>query len=99
MPAGSGRTRAISARSLQRNLRLADHLAPARRFLDHARLELRGRDRRRLAAELDDAGLDLRVGESGVDLLVEGGDDLGRRGLRRADALPSADLEARHGFA
>jgi hypothetical protein len=38
------------------------------------------------------------IGESGVHFVVELLDDLGRRGLRRADAGPGACLVARHKF-
>ena len=40
--------------------------------------------------------LHLGVGEAGVDLLVELVDDLGRRVLGRANAVPGARLVARH---
>ena len=54
MPGGCGRTKAMQT-SLQRYLGVADDLGPSRGLVDHALLEIGGRDRRRLAAELDDA--------------------------------------------
>ncbi len=73
-----------------------DHLAPFLGFVGDQFAELGGRHRHRDAAEIGDAFLDLGVGEAGGDLAVELGDDIGRRVLRRADALPGEGLIAGH---
>ena len=53
----------------------------------------------RRAAHVGQPRLDLRIGEAGIDLLVEPIDDLGRRVLGRANAVPRARLVARHELA
>src|SRR5215472_11389861 len=65
-----------------------DHLAPFHGFRGDQLAELSRRSRQRRAAEVSETGLHLRVVESRVDLLVELVDDLGRRGLRYAGAVP-----------
>src|SRR5215831_18808524 len=72
-----------------------DHLAPFLGFLGDQLSELSRRSRQRRAAEVSETGLHLRVVESRVDLLVELVDDLGRRGLRCAEAVPNTPLVAR----
>src|SRR5215471_16102750 len=75
-----------------------DHLAPLLGFVCDHLGELSRRSRQRHAAEVSETDLHLAVVESRVDLLVELVDDLGRRGLRCADAEPTARLVARHKF-
>src|SRR5262245_32431083 len=72
-----------------------DHLAPFLGFVGDQLAELGRRPRQRRAAEVSETGLHLRVVESRVDLLVELVDDLGRRGLRYAEAVPIIPLVAR----
>src|SRR5215831_3021354 len=57
-----------------------------------------GRQRECVAAQVGKPRLELGIGKASVDLLVELLDDLGRRGLRCADAGPGARLVARHKF-
>src|SRR5215510_7202640 len=72
-----------------------DHLAPFLGFVGDQLAELSRRPRQRRAAEVSETGLHLRVVENRVDLLVELVDDLGRRGLRYAEAVPITPLVAR----
>src|SRR5262249_9966450 len=72
-----------------------DHLAPVLGFFGDQLAELGRRSRQRRAAEVSETGLHLRVVESRVDLLIELVDDLGRRGLRYAEAVPITPLVAR----
>src|SRR5262249_49691280 len=55
-----------------------------------------GREREHVATQGGKPHLDLGLVESRVDLLGELGDDLGRRGLRCADAEPETRFVARH---
>src|SRR5262245_35756417 len=75
-----------------------DHLAPLLSFFRDQLAELNLRSRQRRAAEVSETGLHLRVVESRVDLLVELVDELDRRGLRCAEAIPLAGLKARQEF-
>src|SRR5262245_14576175 len=61
--------------------------------------EVGGRTWKHSATKVGKPRLDFGIGKGSVDLLVELLDDLGRRGLRRADAEPSARLVARHELA
>ena len=56
------------------------------------------RHRRRRAAEIGKARLDIGVGESGVNFLVEHSDDSGGRISGRADTLPRARFKPRTKF-
>src|SRR6516162_10073766 len=78
--------------SLRLDVGGADHLAPFLGFFGDQLAELGRRSRQRRAAEVSETGLHLRVVESRVDLLVELVDDLGRRGLRYAEAVPITPL-------
>src|SRR5262245_34321467 len=71
-----------------------DHLAPFLGVVGDELAELERRPRQRRAAEVSETDLHLRVVESRVDLLVELVDDLGRRGLRCAEAVPNTPLVA-----
>src|SRR5262249_6340559 len=73
----------------------SDDAAPLLRFVDDELAEAGGREREHGAAEVGKPRLDLGIGEESVDLRVELVDDLGRRGLRCADAVPGARLVAR----
>src|SRR5262245_40331697 len=75
--------------SLRLDVGRPDHLAPLLRFIGDQLAELDRRSRQRRAAEISETGLHLRVVENRVDLLVELVDDLGRRGLRCAEAVPN----------
>ena len=48
------------------------------------------------AAQLDDPGFDLGIGEAGIELPVQHGDDVGRGVFGRADAGKTAGLITRH---
>jgi hypothetical protein len=76
-----------------------DHFGPFLGFVGDELAEVGGRTDERCATQIGKPRLDLMIGESGVDLLVESLDDLGRRGLRCADAGPGAGLVARHELA
>src|SRR3984957_417502 len=77
----------------------ADDLAPTFGLGDDDVAVLRRRQRRRHAAELGKLRLDLRIVQAGIDGGIELVDDLGRRGARRADAVPQIGLVARDEFA
>src|SRR6516162_3372361 len=81
--------------SLRLDVGSPDHLAPFLGFFGDQLAELGRRSRQRRAAEVSETGLHLRVVESRVDLLIELVDDLGRRGLRYAEAVPITPLVAR----
>src|SRR5262249_58958061 len=81
--------------SLRLDVRGPDHLAPLVGFVGDELAKLDRRSRQRRAAEVSETGLHLRVAESRADLLVELVDDLGRRGLRYAEAVPNTPLVAR----
>src|SRR5262245_14429272 len=80
------------ASSLRLDVGGPDHLAPFLGFFGDQLAELGRRSRQRRAAEVSETGLHLRVVESRVDLLIELVDDLGRRGLRYAKAVPITPL-------
>src|SRR6516225_9846121 len=63
-----------------------DHLGPLLGLVDNQLAEVGGRTDERCATQIGEPRLDLMIGETGVDLLVDLLDDLGRRGLRCADA-------------
>src|SRR5262245_35883264 len=87
---------ASEAASLRLDAGEFDHLGPLFGFVGNQLSEVSRRSRQRHAAEVSETGLHLRVVKSRVDLLVELVDDLGRRGLRCADAVPGARLVAWH---
>src|SRR5258707_4776113 len=72
------------------------HLAPFLGFVGDQLFKVGGREREHGATEVGKPRLDLGIGEASVDLLVELRNDLGRRGLRCADAVPEARLISRH---
>src|SRR5262245_20712263 len=72
------------------------HLAPLLGFVGDELAKVGGREREHVATQVGKARLDLGIGKTSVDLLVELLDDLGRRGLRCADAVPGARLVSRH---
>src|SRR5262249_21913542 len=75
-----------------------DHLAPLVDFVGDQRSKVGGRARKRRAAQVEQPGPQLGIGEARIDLLVELVSNLDRRGLRRADAVPEARLVARQEF-
>src|SRR5712691_12883262 len=81
--------------SLRLDARELDHLGPLLRVVGNELSEIGRRARDNLAAQVDEPGLDPRIGQARVDLVVEPVDDLGRRIARRADAVPGARLVAR----
>src|SRR5262245_31501093 len=75
-----------------------DDVAPLLGFLGDEPAKVCGRDDKRRHTQNGEPRFYLGIGEARVDLLVELLDDLGRRGLRCADAGPGARLVARHKF-
>src|SRR5262249_36637976 len=73
-----------------------DHLRPFLGFVGDELAKVGGREREHVATEVEEPCLDLGIGKASVDLLVELLDDLGRRGLWCANAVPSARLVAPH---
>ena len=74
------------------DVRRPDHLAPLLRFVADELAKVSGRKRERVATQVGEPRLVLRIGEASVDLLVKFVDDLGGRGLRCADAVLAARL-------
>src|SRR6516164_5215255 len=72
------------------------HLAPLLGFLGDERAEVRGRTRKHRAAEVSEPRFYVGIGEASVDLLAELRNDLSRRILGCAEAIPIARLVARH---
>jgi hypothetical protein len=64
-----------------------DHPGPLLGFVGDQFFKIGGREREYVATQVGKPRLDLGVGEPGIDLLVELVDDLGRRGLRRSNAI------------
>src|ERR1022692_3672940 len=83
-PSGSG--------SIQLDVGRPDHLAPSLSFLDEELPQVGRRDGKRNAAQVGKARLDVGVGESGVDRIVELVDRLGGRVLGRTNAEPRTRL-------
>src|SRR5262245_57245414 len=73
-----------------------DDLAPFLGFVGDQLFKVDGREREHGATEIGKPRLELGIGEASVDLRVELRNDLGRRGLRCADAVPEARLISRH---
>src|SRR5262245_16941167 len=71
-----------------------NHLAPPLRIVGDELAELSGRACEWLQAQIGEAGLERGIDKGSVHFLVELVDDLCRRVLRRADALPAASLVA-----
>src|SRR5215475_4882022 len=72
------------------------HLAPLLGFLGDQLAEVSGRTRKHRAAEVSEARFHVGIGKASVDLLVELVDDLHRRVLGCADAIPCACLVIGH---
>ena len=95
-PKASGRGRRDAGRaSAGLGTRELDDLRPLLGFSRDELSKLAGRKRHGRAAEIDDPGGDLRIGETRVHALVDGLDDIGGRPLRRAEAGKRPGLEAR----
>src|SRR6516162_2037795 len=75
------------------------HLRPLVGIAHPELTEFRGGEHDRPPAHLGEARRDARIGEAGVDLAVERGDDRRRRAGGNADAGPAAYLVAWHGLA
>src|SRR5262245_491499 len=82
-------------RSFRPDVGRPDHLGPLLGFVSDQLSKLGGRERERVATELGKPRLNLWISEASVDLLIELLDDLGRRGVWRADAEPITRLVAR----
>src|SRR5262249_14928496 len=82
--------------SLRLDVEGPDHLAPLLGVVGDELAEVGGRDDKRRASKVGKPCSHLGIGEARVDLPVELVNDLGRRGLRCADAVPGARLVAWH---
>src|SRR5262249_61541618 len=82
-------------RSVWLDVCLSHHLAPLLGFVGDELTEIGGRADKRRASKVSKPRPDLGIGEAGVDLLVELVDDLRRRVLGYADAIPVARLITR----
>src|SRR5262249_19214940 len=76
--------------SLRLDVERPNDVAPLLRFVDDELAEIGGREREHVATQVGKPRLHLGIGKPSVDLSVELVDDLGRRGLRCADAVPAA---------
>src|SRR5262245_60962936 len=76
--------------------RKLDHPCPLCCGFGEDRSEFRRRAPNHCAAQLDDSGLGLAVGETGIEFLVQHGDDFGRGVPGRADARKTAGLVTSH---
>src|SRR3982750_4498819 len=72
-----------------------DHLSPFFGFLSNEPAELSRRADKRRASKIGKPRLYLGIGEAGIDLVVELGDNLCRCVLGRANTLPCANLVPR----
>jgi hypothetical protein len=77
------------ASSLRLDVGCPDHFTPFLGLPDDEVSEVSGRTREYLTAEISQPRLHLRIGQSGVDLLIELVDDIGRRVLGCPNAPPS----------
>src|SRR6267154_3165068 len=77
---------------------LPDHFRPLVGIFHDELFELSGRTGERRIAQVDDASLDSWIIQACVDLSTEVVNNLGRGISRRADALPTGRLIARHDF-
>src|SRR5262245_30662315 len=84
----------MDAKSLRLDAGELHDLRPFLGFLSDELGKVGGRAPKRHAAQLGKSCLQLRIGEAGVDFLVELVDDLGRRVSRSAEAAPEACFEA-----
>src|SRR5438093_7685737 len=82
------------ARSFRLDAGKLDDLGPLFGFVGDELFEVRRRAGEHRAAEISEPRLHPRIGEAGVDLLVELLDDLGRRVARGANAVDCARLVA-----
>src|SRR5215510_2111647 len=91
--------RAGSCASLRLDARELDDLGPLFGFVGDELAKIGGRTRKHRTSQIGEARLHGRIGESGIDLLVELVDDLCRRGLWYDDPIPASRLVARQIFA
>src|SRR5262249_22994782 len=82
--------------SLRLDVGCPDHLAPFFGFVGDELAKVCGRDDKRRHTKNGEPRFYLGIGEARVDLLVELVDDVRRRVLGYADAIPVARLIARH---
>src|SRR5262249_1566819 len=80
--------------SLRLDVEGPDDVAPLLRSVGDELAEVVGRTQERCATQIGEPRLDLMIGESGVDLLVELLDDRGGRIPRRPEAERAGDLLA-----
>ena len=85
----------VPVASLRLDVGRPDHLAPFLGVVGDKLGEVGGRAGKHRCAQIGKSCLDLGIGEGGIDFAVELVDDLSRRFLGRADAVPIARLIAR----
>src|SRR5262245_30734924 len=86
-------------RSFRFEARELHNLCPLFGFVDDEFSKVGGRHGHWHATNVGEPCLNLGIGEARIELSVELVDDLGRRALRCADAVPGARLVVRHKFA
>src|SRR5262249_962011 len=91
-PNGALRNIPGSRGSLRLDVRRTDHLGPLLGFLCDQPSKVGGREREHVATHVGKPRLEPGIGKASVDLPVELVDDFDRRGLRCADAIPTARL-------
>src|SRR4051812_34065678 len=85
--------------SVRFDIRSSDHLAPFLGLCSDEPTEVGGRARVDRGTEVSKSRLDLGVGESGVNFLIESIDDFGGCVFGHAEALPCTRLEIWQEFA
>src|ERR1700722_3870011 len=88
--------RFISTRSLRLDVRELDHLGPFLGLFGNELAEIGWRAGKWHGAQSGKPRLQRGIGEARIDRLVELVDDVGRRGLGRADAIEDARIVDRH---
>src|SRR5262249_1759468 len=88
--------KALNAGSIPFDAHKLHHVAPFLGFVGNELAKIGGRARKHRAAQVGKPRPELGIGKASIDLLVELRDDLCRRILGCAEAIPIARLVARH---
>src|SRR5258707_1513074 len=101
VPLGKGRSaprrkRSAGVGSIRLYAGKLDHLGPLLDFVSNELSEVGGRACKRCGAQICEPRLHFWIGEGGIDLLVEGIDDVRGRAFGHANAIPRTRLIARH---